>query len=182
MAAWLLLVVALCGCTSPAGTADAASPDDLGSPQDLAAATDSAPARSCGPIALGGSAACNDCLAKSCCTVIASCSDDGGCTGAWDHAALTGCMTNGCATACGRPLAHCGGIQATPLSCATCVFNHCCAEATRCGANDNCLALIYQCIDKLGASLNDCETMLPDGVTDFEALNGCGVIQCPGCF
>lgn len=146
---------------------------------------------------IGTDAACEACQRASCCTTlpgcaanpecvaIVACLDDGGgqgCAGdhpdgLWDYSGLATCRQNHCAAECGIAEAECGQIIPTPASCTEEVNAACCAETAKCGENDACVALIYQCLDENDcgdqACLDDCYAAFPDGVDDFEAMAGC---------
>lgn len=147
--------------------------------------------------AIGTDAACQACQRASCCTTLPGCADNPECVaildcladgasqsclddhpdGLWDYSGLATCRQNHCAAACGIDEAECGQIIPTPASCTDEVNAACCAETAACGANDACVALIYQCLDENEcadqACLDDCYAAYPDGVDAFETMANC---------
>jgi len=141
------------------------------------------------------SAACEACQNQKCCVTAANCVGDPDCialqdcvnsgapcpsahqAGIWNFSGLQLCRENSCASECGLQPAKCGNIVPTPASCLGEVQQKCCPETATCGANESCVALIYQCIDQNecsdSACLSDCEAKYPDGVADFEAMVSC---------
>lgn len=97
--------------------------------------------------------------------------------GVWDFSGVVICRKNHCADECGIAAADCGGIVPTPASCLPDIKKACCPETTKCGENDDCVALIYQCFDENQcanqACLDDCYEQYPAGVADFETMADC---------
>jgi hypothetical protein len=197
--------------TLDAGPADASTPDrDL---SDAIAAMDSSTSSTstsaCGRVSFSTHPGCGACQVAHCCTTAMNCAANNDCmathdceaacsnraclmqcetmhgAGVWDFSGLLVCLTDNCASECGFPAAQCGDITLTTPDCDTCFKQQCCAQGTACGANDQCLALIYQCLDKnncpdsSGPCAQDCRHMYSGGASAFDASLQCARIKCP---
>jgi hypothetical protein len=103
----------------------------------------------------------------------------------WTKSAALVCKENSCASECGVPQAKCGGITPDPASCLPALQAKCCDKLTACGASDECVAVIYLCIDDAGndpgsAGFNKCAAKYPMGLPIFNDLNTCfDTVSCP---
>lgn len=96
-----------------------------------------------------------------------------------------GLSRNSCASECGVAAATCGNIIPDPASCTDATRAACCDELSACGRSDECLALIYICIDEQACDptkpcFKDCKTKWLEGATVFTALDRCSSkVSCP---
>jgi hypothetical protein len=119
---------------------------------------------------------CDGCVAALCPNVSMECTTN---PGTWTCSAQTICKQNLCAAECGTMPATCGNIIPDPPSCTDATRKACCAELTACGQSEECVELIYLCIDGMGcapgsACFNTCRQKWPSGAKIFDALNKCG--------
>jgi hypothetical protein len=144
---------------------------------------------------------CESCQNEKCCVTGGACVKDPECValqdcansgtpcpsahkaGQWNWSGVEICRENSCATECGLPESKCGNIVPDPASCLGEVQEKCCPETAACGANESCVALIYQCFDQNGCTdatcLSDCRAKYPDGLDDFDAMVACwGKLTC----
>ena len=163
----------------------------------------------CGRTAFTSTLECSVCQVDRCCAVAQNCAANTECDvvyecqractnaacrracqvdhpdGIWDFSGLYICLQNGCATQCGFPAVTCGGISLTTTTCNACFRSKCCAAGEACGANDQCLALIYQCLDKRGCPDSDgpcaqrCRGLYPVGAPIFDEALTCARTECP---
>jgi hypothetical protein len=175
----MLLFVALgCGSSVTSNTVDASADASDASP-----AVDAADAA---PVCVGStvqtSSACQQCQDTHCCINASLC---GQTPGTWTCSGQKVCLQNACATECGELPATCGAIVPDPPSCVDATRKACCAELTACGQSDECLALIYQCIDGQSCDptmpcFKKCRAQWPNGAKLFDALDACGSkVACP---
>lgn len=203
------LLLAGCNDSAPANPPPAdvpvvdASPIDAPSPIDLPPAVDAPEVAVCpAGDALRGSPACLACQAAHCCINASNCADDPECVatllcdngacraqhpaGVWNWSGLVTCRRNHCAAECGVGQARCGNITPEPATCATCLRDMCCDEASACGASDECLAFVYQCLDQNRCAPPDacsraCRARYPAGAEVFDAMDACLRSRCRNC-
>lgn len=118
---------------------------------------------------------CDDCEKTRCPNVAAECANN---PGTWTCSASKICRENLCATECATVPATCGNIIPDPPSCTDATRKACCAEMTACGQSEECIELIYLCIDGMGcapgsACFTTCKQKWPNGAKIFDALDKC---------
>jgi hypothetical protein len=184
---FLFLGATLLGCSSATTVStqsDASTPDpaDAGSRGDDAG-KDSAPAVTCpGPTPKQATAECQACQDAKCCITASAAAAK---PGTWTNSAVLICRQDNCATECGTPAPTCGNITPSPASCAAALDKACCAQMAACGQSDECLALVYLCIDgqscdPSAACFDACRKRYPNGAKLFDAMNACsGNVNCP---
>jgi hypothetical protein len=182
----LFIGLALAACSSSSspsnGSADASVPtgdDDAGM---VDAAIDAAP--TCpGPTPRQTPDACKQCQDEKCCitaTAAAAKPND-----AWTTSAALICRQDNCATECGTAAPVCGNITPDPASCKTALDEACCSQIAACGNSDECLAIVYLCIDDDGCDptttcFAPCRDKYPNGAKIFDAMNACSQnVSCP---
>ncbi len=187
------------------GGSDPSVSSSGGSDQGGGSAGGSAPVVCDGGPALGRGPDCVACQTENCCINAAGCLADEACLAVeactlennsvsqcvdenpdaiWYVSGVVICRQNNCAEECGFEQATCGNIIPSPSSCTDAFQAACCDEATACGENDACVALIYQCLDANecgdAACLDECLAQYPDGVDDFTAMDDClSSVECP---
>ena len=125
---------------------------------------------------------CQACQDAHCCIVASDCATT---KSKWSCTAAKICRETSCATECATPPATCGNIVPDPASCTDATRAACCAELTACSQSDECLALIYICIDEQACDptkpcFKDCKTKWPSGAAVFTALDKCASkVSCP---
>ncbi len=126
--------------------------------------------------------ACQACQDANCCIVASDCATT---KSKWSCSAAKICRENSCATECALSAPTCGDIIPDPVSCTDATRASCCAELTACAKSDECLALIYMCIDESACDpskpcFKACRTKWPTGSSLFDALDTCGSkVSCP---
>jgi hypothetical protein len=188
--AFALTTIVAAACSSTSGTPEAtptsdAAPADATASPDASTVTDGAAEAdvSIGDAADGGCAldlgtdasACEVCQSQKCCATVSASQQA---PGAWTNSAATVCTENQCATECGVAAPVCGGITPSPASCLAALDAMCCAQVTACGQSDQCVAVIYLCIDNEGndpgsSGFDTCAAAYPDGLQLFNVLNTC---------
>lgn len=192
VAAAVLALAAACSSSSGGGLG--ASPDaggddasaDLdasaGDADAIDAARADAEAGACSLVLSGDASACDVCKSQKCCRTTAAARAK---PGSWTNSAALICAENECATECGLPAAKCGGITPDPASCLDALDAKCCGEVTACGQSDECVAVVYLCIDDQGNApgspgFANCAATYPNGRTLFNTMNDCFVtVTCP---
>ena len=148
----------------------------------LDAPSDAVEASSCASGLTQPTAECQTCQDAHCCIVASDCATT---KSKWSCSAAKVCRENSCATECATSAATCGNIIPDPASCTDATRAACCAELTACGKSDECLALIYICIDEQSCDptkpcFKDCKTKWPSGAAIFNALDKCSSkVSCP---
>jgi len=155
------------------------------------------PAAMCGTLVLP-SGACGTCVAEQCCDENRACASDLACADRHacsascdpaDRACSAACVSQlrdfgvpddlaTCASArCGAPCAlACGGYQYRLPTCAPCVQEHCCDEATACALDPTCTA-VAQCLIAVEpgdwGEMNRCYAADYDSAIKDPALRSC---------
>jgi hypothetical protein len=126
--------------------------------------------------------ACQSCQDAHCCIVASDCAAT---KSKWSCSAVKVCLSNNCATECGTAAPTCGDIIPDPASCTDATRAACCDQLTACAHSDECLALIYMCIDEQSCDptkpcFKACRDKWPAGSPLFSALDKCGgTVSCP---
>ena len=99
-----------------------------------------------------------------------------------DHDNFISCKDSSCGTECAGTDAGtmCGTGLFQSLACDTCVSTSCCSENRACSNNPDCVALL-QCTVPCAADqacIMDCQTLHPNGDTDYRALGQCVQTSC----
>jgi hypothetical protein len=129
-----------------------------------------------------GSPACKSCQDQKCCITASSATAK---PGEWTQSASLVCRQNACAAECGTSPAKYGNITPSPASCTAAAQAACCPALTACGESDECLAILYLCIDRDGCDPSapcfaDCRVKYPKGAVVFDKLNACfSNVACP---
>lgn len=127
-------------------------------------------------------AACQTCQDAHCCIVASDCAKTGS---KWSCSAAKVCRENDCATECGLAAPTCGDIIPDPASCTDATRAKCCSQLSACAKSDECLAMIYMCIDEMSCDPSKpcfakCRTDWPAGAVLFDALDKCSQkVSCP---
>lgn len=175
----LTLVFFLVGCSSSATVGGSDAGVDA-SDASMIDAADAAPV--CVGSSVQTSSACQTCQDTRCCINASACGQS---PGTWTCSGQKICLQNECATECGEKPATCGAIVPDPPSCVDAIRKACCAQLTACGQSDECVALIYQCIDGQSCDptmpcFKKCGAQWPNGAKLFAALDACGSkVACP---
>jgi hypothetical protein len=128
------------------------------------------------------SAACTSCQDAHCCITATACATT---HSTWDCSGATVCRQNACGSECATPPATCGNIVPSPASCTDALRKACCQQMTACGDSDECLALVYSCIDGMNCDPSQscfiaCRMRWPAGAKIFDAMNACSQnVSCP---
>lgn len=188
LCAGALVALSACSATPSAGASFDASSGDAAVDADVPDASadasgDAAVDAGACVLDVGADAsACEACRAKKCCNTDSAQKAK---PGTWTNSALQICSANSCATECALAAPKCGGITPDPASCVDALDAKCCAEVTACGQSDECVAVIYLCIDDAGndpasAAFRTCAARYPQGLKLFRALDACfGTVTCP---
>lgn len=124
---------------------------------------------------------CTACQDANCCLSATAAAED---PGTWTNSAAKICTDASCYAECGVPQPECGGIVPSPASCKDALYEACCAEVTACAESDECVAMIYLCVDDQGcdpskACWDDCLAMYGAGEQLFDDLLDCfGPVDC----
>jgi hypothetical protein len=185
----LTLTFVVFGCSSTssgaAASADAGDAAPIDASSDDVVAQDGAPDGADGGgcmLDIPDASACEACEAKKCCNTASAERQK---PGTWTNSALHVCAENSCAAECALAMPTCGGITPDPASCLAALDAMCCAQVTACGQSDECVAVIYLCIDDqgndpAGQAFRKCAAQYPNGLELFNALNQCfGTVTCP---
>lgn len=125
--------------------------------------------------------ACTACQDANCCLSATAAAED---PGTWTSSAAKICLEASCYEECDVPKPECGGIVPSPASCKDELYAACCAEVTACAESDECVAMIYICVDDQGCNpsmpcWDDCLAMYGAGEPLFDALLECfGPVEC----
>ena len=120
--------------------------------------------------------ACTACQDANCCISASAAAEA---PGTWTNSGAQVCREANCFDACGTAEPECGGIVPSPASCTDELYVACCPEVTACGKNDQCVAIIYLCIDDQECvpgqqpCWDECLALYPEGAPVFETLNDC---------
>ncbi|MFO0555907.1 MAG: hypothetical protein U0271_46445 [Polyangiaceae bacterium] len=132
---------------------------------------------------VSGDAACTACQDAACCLTATAAATA---PGTWTNSAAKICREANCAAECGVAEPECGGIQPSPASCTDALYASCCAEVTACAESDECVAIIYLCIDDQGCypgkqpCWDECLARYPAGAALFGPLDDCfSTVLCP---
>ena len=183
---WLPIVsFALAACS---GASSSPGPIDSGSGADGApdsAASDDAgegDAGQCGATPKQATPECQRCQDTQCCINASACTST---PSSWSCSGAKICRENLCAQECGTAAATCGNIVFDPASCTAATRAACCNEITACAQSDECVALIYQCIDGMGCAPGStcfaaCRKQWPTGAKLFDNADACvSTVSCP---
>jgi hypothetical protein len=128
------------------------------------------------------SEACTACQDANCCITASAAAEA---PGEWTNSGAKVCREANCAEVCGAAEPECGGIVPSPASCTDDLYAACCAEVSACATNDQCVAIIYLCIDDQGClpgqqpCWDECLALYAEGAPIFETLNDCfGTVTC----
>jgi hypothetical protein len=167
------------GSDDASAIADGSAADTM----DLDARLDTAAeAGACSLATAPDASACDVCESQKCCFTTAASRAK---PGAWTNSAATVCSENECATECGGSAPKCGGITPDPASCLDALDAKCCAQVTACGQSDECVAVVYLCIDDQGHApgtpgFATCAAQYPMGLALFNPMNDCfATVSCP---
>jgi len=163
------------GCASQSSAASSPLVDgggDSGTSSD----SDAGSAPTCaGPTPTQSSDACQQCQDANCCI---SATAEETKPDVWTKSVGLICRQDNCATQCGAAASTCGNITPSPASCAPKLQAACCDELTACGNSDECLAIVYLCIDDQNCDpsascFKACRAQYPEGAKIFDAMNAC---------
>lgn len=121
-------------------------------------------------------AECTACQDANCCLSATAAAEA---PGTWTNSGAQVCREANCFEECGTAEPACGGIVPSPASCKEALYAECCAEVTACGESDQCVAIIYLCIDDQGCvpgqqpCWDECLALYPEGAPIFETLDEC---------
>ena len=128
------------------------------------------------------SESCTACQDANCCITASAAAEA---PGQWTNSGAQICREANCAAACGTAEPECGGIVPSPASCKDDLYAACCEEVRACATNDQCVAIIYLCIDDQGClpgqqpCWDECLSLYSEGASLFETLNACfGTVTC----
>ena len=126
---------------------------------------------------------CTACQDAHCCETASAAASA---PGSWTLSGAKICREANCAAECGVAEPTCGGIQPSPASCTDALYATCCNEVTACAQSDQCVAIIYLCIDDQGCApgqapcWDECIAAHPVGAPLFASLDDCfGTVTCP---
>ena len=163
---------------SDAPRSDAASVDALDAP-DGAVASD---APGCVSGLAQPNAACQACQDANCCILASDCAKTGS---KWSCAAATICRASDCQAECEVPAPTCGDILPDPVSCTAATRAACCPQLSACAKSEQCLAMIYICIDEHACDPSKpcfakCRADWPEGSKVFDVVDKCySTVSCP---
>lgn len=183
-------LLGLCACSSESssgaggqgGAADGGAGGSAGGPSGGAGGGGGLGGAACVSGLAQPSESCTACQDANCCITASAAAEA---PGQWTNSGAQICREANCAAACGTAEPECGGIVPSPASCKDDLYAACCAEVSACSANDQCVAIIYLCIDDQGCLPGqqpcwvECLALYPEGAPIFETLNECfGTVTC----
>lgn len=188
LAALTMALASVLACASSDGPrgasaleSDAGAIGDSGGP-DLVDGAGDAATRTCARVLPSNASACDRCRAERCCVTTTAALEK---PEVWSKSAAKICSESACAAECGNTAPACGGIVPSPASCADATRKACCSEMASCAKSDDCVAIVYLCIDGEGLApgtpaFDRCAAKRAAGKALFEAADACfQTVVCP---